>query len=79
MNKIVNIAVKCVITASCVVACREIVGFHVSPFKASASTRLMSDIAGGAIGFVLGKELADEIVYSIDGAVEAYKGFGGIS
>ena len=66
MNKYVNAIVKGVVVASCMAAANEVIGFHASPYKSATLTRLLCNIAGGAIGFYVGDKVSTKAVERIE-------------
>lgn len=73
MNNIVRHILKGTIIGSTIIATNEVVGYHANPYKSATSIRLACNIASGAIGYFIGRKVADYCVSAVDDTVEAYK------
>lgn len=65
---------KGIITASCMVAVNEVIGYHANPYKSATGTRLACNIAGYSLGFTVGKIAGDAVMNSIEEAIATYRG-----
>ena len=72
MNKYVSLALKGVIIGSCMITGREVFGVYDMAYGKSGN-RLATNIAGNAVGFVVGRKVANGVASIIDAAIIAYK------
>lgn len=72
MNKFVKLIIKGVVTGSMMIAGNEVISYHANPYKAATLTRLACNIAGIGLGFTIGKEISEEIIYTFDGLIDRY-------
>lgn len=71
MNSLAKTVIKGVITGSCMYATDEMVHKIADP-DATKKHNIFLTIAGASIGFVIGKEIADDVIWALTDAIEAY-------
>lgn len=76
VKKILKAIAKGVVTASCITAINQVIGYHANPYKSSTSTGLLCDIAGASIGFVLGKIVSDEVIETVENYILKERDYG---
>lgn len=72
MNKTIKYILKGVIVGSTMVATNEVIGYHANPYKSATGVRLSCNIAASAIGYFVGREVADYCADAIEDLIEAY-------
>lgn len=75
MNKYVKTGIKALITGGMMIASSEFAVYHL-PYceEKSSLKRSLCSLAGAALGFAIGKEVADDVIWSLSDAIDAAKG-----
>lgn len=73
MNKLVNYILKGTIVGSTMIATNEVIGYHANPYKSATGVRLSCNIASTAIGYFIGRRVADYCVDAINDVISGYK------
>ena len=73
MNKLVNYILKGTIVGSTICATNEVIGYHANPYKSATGVRLSCNIASIAIGYFIGRRIADYCVDAINDVISGYK------
>lgn len=73
MNNLVKTLLKGTIIGSTMIATNEMVCGHSNPYsKTATTTTLACNIASGAVGYFVGRKVADYCVEVIDGVISGY-------
>ena len=71
MSNLTTTIIKGVITGSCMYASDEMV-HSIADKNCTKKNNILLTIAGVSVGFVVGKEIADEVIWAISDAIAAY-------
>ena len=76
VKNILKMLGKGVITASCMIAVNELIGYHTNPYKSATATGLACNVAAASIGFVLGKIVSDEVIETVENYILKERDYG---
>lgn len=69
MNDYIKIGLKAIITGGMMIAGNEFTTYHL-PLNASPTKKFLCSVAGVALGFSIGREVASDVVWAISDAIE---------
>ena len=69
MNDFIKTGIKTLITGGMMVACEGFATYHL-PLNASSTKKFLCSVAGTALGFAIGREVASDVIWAISDAIE---------